>query len=430
MLRAPGAGASVPAMHRNFSVLLSQGTFYTVAVQLTSVTAVVPFIGAELDAPGVVVALFVPIYTVGALYGNVFIAQVSRWHTSVVALLLGSVFLQALLIIANASAIQFLPENVSAYPLLLTCALIGVLSGCSRVIVSLSTSALLPPERHSSLLLQQSGYGAVLVTLISAYSAGFLSDVSSGIDNAELLWVGAAAMVVSALCCLALRPERDVVPAQRARVGELLRDGVSRLRSTDWLRRYLVTQVAFTSITLGSVFYGIYSSTSLGPDNGALDSILAFVGLGLLAGIGIWSYVRKRFDVRGMLLCSALIGVCAAVLTLSLLAFRLLPMVWTFGLAMLLTAIASQAVFPASHDWIEREVTDDERVAVLSFTQIVVSVVSIGIAFVFGVIARHGSALWPLAIMLALNVIAAIAAARLPIKDEVEPKTGRTKLES
>jgi len=44
-------------MHRNFSVLLSQGTFYTVAVQLTSVTAVIPFIGAELDAPGIVVAL-------------------------------------------------------------------------------------------------------------------------------------------------------------------------------------------------------------------------------------------------------------------------------------------------------------------------------------------------------------------------------------
>ena len=72
---------------------------------------------------------------------------------------------------------------------------------------------------------------------------------------------------------------------------------------------------------------------------------------------------------------------------------------------------------------------DDERVAVLSFTQIVVSVASIGIAFVFGVIARHGSELWPLAIMLALNVIAAIAAARLPIKDEVEPKTGRRKLD-
>jgi hypothetical protein len=96
-------------------------------------------------------------------------------------------------------------------------------------------------------------------------------------------------------------------------------------------------------------------------------------------------------------------------------AFRLLPMVWTFGFAMLLMAIASQAVFPASHDWIEREVTDDEKVVVLSFTQIVVSVASIGIALVFGLVARHGSALWPLAIMLAFNTIAVIAAARVRI---------------
>jgi hypothetical protein len=402
-------------VHRNYSVLLSQGTLYTVAVQLTTVTAVIPFISAELGAPDVVVALLVPTYTIGALFGNVFIAQILRWHASIVGLLLGNVALQAVLIIANAVDIEFLPENVFAYPLLLTSALIGVLSGCSRVIVSLSTSALLPPQRQSNLLIRQAGYGAVLVALVSAYSAGFLSDNSPGIDDVELLWVGAAAMAVSALLCLGLRPERDVMPTEPMRMGDALVAGFRRLRSARWLRRYLVTQVAFTSITLGSMFYGIYASESLGPDNGALDSILVFVGLGLLAGIGIWFYVRKRFDVRGMLVCSALIGACAAALSLALMAFRLLSMVWTFGLAMMLTAIASQAVFPASHDWIEREVTDDERVAVLGFTQVVASVAAIGIAFAFGLVARHGRALWPLAIMLALNAIAAVAAARVHI---------------
>ncbi|MDT5090687.1 MAG: hypothetical protein QOH60_50 [Mycobacterium sp.] len=408
-------------MPRNFPVLLSQGIFYTVGVQLTSVTAVIPFICAELSAPAVVVALIVPIYTVGALFGNVFVAQFIRWQTSIVVLLLLGVSLQALLIAANAGAIQFLPENVSVYPVLLTSVLIGVVSGCSRVIVSLSTAALLPRERQSSLLIQQAGYGAVLIMLVSAYSAWFLPNDSPGIDNAQLLWVGAAAMVVSAICCLGLRPERDVMPAEPTRMSELLPEGVRRLRGAPWLRRYLVTQAAFTSITLGAVFYGIYSSESLGPDNGALDSILVFIGLGLLAGIGIWSYVRKRFDVRGMLLCSALIGACAAALSLTLMAFRLLPMVWIFGLAMLMMAIASQGVFPASHDWIEREVSDDDRIVVLSFTQIVVSVVSIGIVFVLGLIARHGSALWPLAIMLALNTIAVIAAARIHISSSAAP---------
>jgi hypothetical protein len=272
-------------MPRNFSVLLSQGIFYTVGVQLTSVTAVIPFICAELSAPAVAVALIVPIYTIGALFGNVFVSQLIRWQTSIVALLLGSVSLQALLIGANASAVQFLPVNVSAYPLLLTSALIGMLSGCSRVIVSLSTAALLPRERQSSLLIQQAGYGAVLITLVSAYSAGFLSNDSPGIDNAQILWAGAAAMVVSAICCLGLRPERDVMPAAPTRMRELLPEGFRRLRGANWLRRYLVTQVAFTPITLGAVFYGIYSSESLGPDNGALDSILVFVGLGLLSAV-------------------------------------------------------------------------------------------------------------------------------------------------
>jgi hypothetical protein len=66
-------------------------------------------------------------------------------------------------------------------------------------------------------------------------------------------------------------------------------------------------------------------------------------------------------------------------------------------------------------------VSDDDRIVVLSFTQIVVSVVSIGIVFVLGLIARHGSALWPLAIMLALNTIAVIAAARIHISSSAAP---------
>jgi hypothetical protein len=65
-------------------------------------------------------------------------------------------------------------------------------------------------------------------------------------------------------------------------------------------------------------------------------------------------------------------------------------------------------------------VTDDERVVVLSFTQIVVSVVSIGIALVFGLIARHGLEVWPIAIMLAFNVVAVIAAAGARVSQREE----------
>jgi hypothetical protein len=47
---------------------------------------------------------------------------------------------------------------------------------------------------------------------------------------------------------------------------------------------------------------------------------------------------------------------------------------------------------------------------VLSFAQIIVSVASIAMGFTFGVIARYGSAIWPLAIMLSVNVAALFAA--------------------
>jgi hypothetical protein len=48
-------------------------------------------------------------------------------------------------------------------------------------------------------------------------------------------------------------------------------------------------------------------------------------------------------------LCSAAIAVAAAALCLVLPAFHMAP-VWIFGIAMMLAAVANQAIYPASQD--------------------------------------------------------------------------------
>ena len=55
----------------NYRALLTQGTFFKVGVQVSSISAVIPYIADQLGSPGVVVALLMPAFTVGTLLGSV-----------------------------------------------------------------------------------------------------------------------------------------------------------------------------------------------------------------------------------------------------------------------------------------------------------------------------------------------------------------------
>ena len=407
---------------RNFRTLLASGTLFSAAVQLTSVTTVLPYVCADLSAPSVVVALLVPLFTAGVLGGNIFASRVLGWGGSITALLFGVAVVQTLLVAINATAVAFMPEKVSFYPLLVTAGVLGLASGCSQIFVPLLISALLSPERRVALLLREAGFGAAIMTLVSAFSAGFLSSQPADLDDAELLGIGAAFMALSTLWFLALRPSGPLTVGESVPTREVFRRGFTYLRRQRWFRRFMLTQLLFTSVTLAPMFYAIYSSEALGADNNKLDNILIFVGLGLLAGIAVWGFIRRRFHTRGMYLCSALIAICAAVLCTLMQIFRLLPPVWIFGLTMLLVAVASQAVGPAAQDWIFSETAEEDRVVVVSYTQIIASVAAIVLGFIFGFVAGYGSAMWPLAIMLGVNV-AALCAAMLVRMPRTAPAT-------
>lgn len=399
---------------RNFQVLLLQGTVYTAAIQLTSVATVIPYICAELNGPNIVVALVVPIFTVGYLYGTAFSTWVLRWRVSVATLIAGTAVVMGVLTAANATDVSLVPPTPAVYVLLVIAVLIGIASGCSVVTYQLAISTLLTPQRRSDLLLRTAGFGAAVLTALAAFSAAFLSDDSPGLDDAELLWIGTGAMVLAAVCCAGMRSTGHITESRPTRIRDMLHEGAQYFRDQRWHRRYVLVQLVFTVVIASPTFYGIYSANSLGPDNGDLDTLLIFIGCGMLAGIVIWTAVRKRFGTRGMYLGSATISVAAALGCIVSQAFHLLPAVWTFGLAMLLAAVANQAIYPAAQDWIFGETTEDVRVSVLGFSQIITSSALIVTGFVYGIIADHGPAIWPLGIVLAIACLAVVAATRAP----------------
>ena len=399
---------------RNFRVLLTQGTLFRVGVQVSSVLIVIPAVADQVGTPGIAVALLLPGFTAGTLLGTALGPKALRITVPVAGLLGGIALVNAALTALIAVDIAVVSSRFVAVPLLLSCILIGVVAGSSEVVSPVALSALLSARQRSDLLLKQSGYAAVLVIAITALMASRFARGSSPWRDADLLWVGVAAMVLCAACCFALRTGGVALAGGTGRMLDAVRNGRDYVGTHRWMRRFLITQLIFISVTLSPMFYAIYAAESLGAGFGHIDDFLVFVGVGLLAGIPLWRLVRTRLGARGMYACSAGISVAAAVVCMVSQRWQLLPGLWAFGPVLLLSALANQAVGPAAYDWIFSHAGAEHAAVVISYSHIVVSLGVIVAGVAFSVAAERGPDAWPLGLLVVLGVLAFLAATGVP----------------
>jgi hypothetical protein len=393
-----------------FRLLLVQGTLSNAATQLSRVSPVITFISAELAGKTLMVSLLMPIYIAGQLTGNTMATRVPRWSRSTVTLVAGTTALQAALVAATAADLAFVPRDLLVYPLLFTSAMIGLITGLSRVALPLAITSLVTEDQAGLLLIRQSAYGAALMTLITASLAGVLSFGQPQLDDAELLWVAALIMGLAAVCALGLGTARAAQLRSESTTLSM-RDGFRSLGRQRWFRGYARTQLIFGVVNLGPMFYAIYASESLAEGSDDLDVMLVFIGLGLLGGAVMWTRIRSRFKFRGMYLGSAALSVAAAaVCIVAALPQHLLPQVWIFGIVLLLASVANQAIYPAAQDWLFAETTSDSRPVAISLSQIGVNGLQIGLGFLLGVIAVAGPAIWPLVVVLSASALAVATA--------------------
>lgn len=252
-------------------MLLTQGTLFTVGVQMSSVFIVIPYVADQIGSPGMVVALLVPGFTVGTLLGTAVGPKVLRGVVSVAVLLGGIALVDAALTALIAVDITVVPPRFGAYPLLLLCILVGVVGGSLEVISPMAMSALLSARQRSDLLLKQSGYGAALVVVITAFLASrFVRDALPWRD-VDLLWIGVAAMLLCAACAFGLRTRGVELASGTGSALDSLRNGHHYLRTHRWMQRFLATQLTFIPVVLSPMFYAIYAAESLGTGVGDMD---------------------------------------------------------------------------------------------------------------------------------------------------------------
>ncbi|MGE2814148.1 MFS transporter [Mycobacterium heidelbergense] len=405
---------TAPAQPRVFGRLLSQGTFYNAGMQLSNGTVVLPFICAHQGLSWVAALLF-PAFSLGDIVGNsvspVVLQRVGLMRHRLLAVLVASV---AALILCDA----FVPWNggLAAPVFLLTCAAAGVLLGITGVAYPDLISSKLSAAGRGELLLFQSAIGSVLATLVTLFVVPVLAHGDEMTYRRDLLWLGAAGLVVSAVAALSVGPVRSASNTTRTSARETYRQGFAVARSQPWFRRYVTACLLFAPVTLGTTFYALRTA----HQNGSLHVLVILSSIGLVFGSPLWRKVFQLFGVRGMMLGSALLSITAATLTVVAESSGQWFHIWAYGTVFLLATVAGQAVFAAAISWLSAVADESHRATLIAFSSTLVAIEAMALAFVLGSIAQNHTAIWPDVVVLLLAVAAAIAALGAP-KSETRP---------
>lgn len=413
------AGAAGEAAVSRFGLLVTHGTFYTAGVQLSSVAVVLPFICAQQGlfwAAG----LLYPAFTIGIVMGNAMSPFILHWSRDLKHFVLAAAAVaMAALVVCN--AVVALTRVLVGIVFLSTSWAIGAVSGITSVAFSDVVSAKLPEVRRGDLMLTQGAFGSVVAAVITLLVVPVLARSDRNSSEADLLWLGAAALAAGGIAAVFVGPMRSAAKTTKPRpMRDTYLEGLAVARSHRWFRRYALTQLLFVPISLGTTFYSLRASEAHGDKPGSLHALVVYSSVGLVAGSVVWRIIYRVFGVRGMLLGSALVSSAAALVCIVAERSGEWSHLWTYGVVFLLATVASQAIFAATISWISVFATEHHRATLISLGALLVAVESSVLGAALGAIALKDS-LWPILVVLTLNVLAAAWAVGAPTR----PGAGR-----
>ncbi|MBO0680501.1 MFS transporter [Mycolicibacterium sp. S2-37] len=353
-----------------------------------------------------------PAYSVGTIIGNAlspFIVERSRHKKHLVVA--GAAAALAILILCNAIAAR--TEVLVAAVFLVTSWATGVTNAVSKVSASEVLSGKVGELRRSDLILTQSAAGA-LIAIALTLGLVPLTGGDPVAGHVDLLWLGAAAMAAAAVAAVFVGPVHLKSARAARRIHETYREGMVVVRTHQWFRRYAITQLLFVPIALGTTFYSLHAAEQHGDEAGSLHVLVIFTSVGLVTGSVLWRLVYRVAGARGMLLVSALLSSTAAAMCILAQVFAFWSQLWVHGVVYLLTTVANQAIFAAAIAWVNVFAADHHRATLFAFGSMAVAIESVLLGAILGGIAEKASAIWPVSIVLALNVIAVGAALRAP----------------
>jgi MFS family permease len=390
--------------------LLAHGAFYTAGVQLSNVSVVLPFVCAQRGF-GWIAGFLLPVFSVGTIVGNSMSPAILQWCRQRKHLVLAATSLiMALLVACN--AMMAATDHSAAVLMLATTAAIGVMAGISSVSFSDVVCTALPGTQRGRLLLTQGAAGSVLATTTTIALAPLLLRSNSPAAHVHVLWLGVFGLVIAAGVALFLGPARPepATTGPRTSLLSTYRSGLSIARSQTWFRQYAITHLLFVPVVLGTTFHSLRAADG----DVSLHVLVVVSSVGLVAGSALWRPVFRRHGVRGMLCGSALLSSLATVGSMVGEIVAGTANVWLQTAIILLATMAGQAVFAAAITWISTFADEHHRATLIAFAAAMVALTTATVGAVMGMVAQIQTPVWPVAVVLVLNVAAGCVATRAP----------------
>ena len=402
---------------RNYGLLLGQGAGYGLAGKLASTNVVLPFLCAALGGSLLVAGLLDPLNTLGSLIGFSLAPMILSTRLSSRAVLaLMDVGAGALLFVLAAVSL-LLPNRSLAVDIVFIGVALGMGMVCGVGIVAFTDLLArgIAHERRSTLLLTQAAIGGALACLVAIGSAWLFASRDPIVGHISLMWIAGAFLVMAGLCSLLVGVEHVPMQAgQRRTLVRTLKDGAAAARRYPWLRRYLVQQVLFLSVALATTFFSIRVAALHGSVPGSLAVLIAVASTALVAGALLWKRVLKSRGYRGMLVGGTLCSTLAAAGAVTVERLGLVGSPLVHAIFILLATLANDAVTVAKSAYLVEHAEPAELPELSAFTQLTIGIASAVVAAGIATIAQIHGTVWPSAILLGLNIIAVVAAARTP----------------
>nr|WP_231608625.1 hypothetical protein [Mycobacterium shottsii] len=190
-----------------FGRMVTQGSFYSAGMQMGSGAVVLPVICAHQGLTWVAGLLF-PAFSIGAILGNsvspLILQRFGQYRHLLMAAISASA---ATLILANA-AVPWTGALVAAV-FFVTATASGVVAGVSGGAYTDMISNKLSVLRRGELLLTQGAVGSLLATGVTLVIVPRLAHGDEMARYHDLLWLGAASMIVAGVAALFVGPMRS-----------------------------------------------------------------------------------------------------------------------------------------------------------------------------------------------------------------------------
>ena len=393
---------------RNFGVLLTQGTLYSTGLQLANVSVVLPFICAQQGLFWVA-GLIYPAFSVGIVIGNSlspYVVQHAQHRKHLVVA--GTTAATAALVILSAAAAA--SGILVAAAFLTTALLSGLVSGISKVAYSEVISSKLTEERRPDLVLSQGALGAIAAIITTLMLLPFMAERDPDHSHLNVLWIGSSVLAAAAIVAVFIGPVAAARLQVRVSFRETYREGVETARSQSWFRSYVVIQLVFVPVSLGTSFYSIHASVNHGDTAGSLYVLVISSSVGLIVGSLFWRYVNRMLGARGMLVISALLGSTAALICVGIEYLQEWHEIFIYGIVFFLATVANQAIFTSTLSWLGAYAPEQHRATLIGFGALLVAIESTLLGAALGAVAQGAAVIGPIISILGLNAVAAAAA--------------------